>query len=538
MSNPIKVLKKGHIPQLIKEQKQDNITNFLHYSGFEIEESIPEDKFNSIVGKENNIFCEDYIEYNVLYEFISGIKNKNGIIDSKEEKQYKNTNNRFKSNFTRILILLATVGLWILNFFRIDGPYVFKCAKGFGLNLRIWSILLPILMCRSLLNGKIEHNISYHVFIGYIYFICMIGHTICHFIYHIDYNQQYITGFILSIITLLIGISSYYRYLKYDIFFYVHRLNYLFLPLLLVHITDLWIWFTVALCIILLEHLYNILLKTQISTLINSKISKYEDIVYLSFHCALKSATGSYYRIMIPSISTEWHSFSVANTHLVDQLLFIIAVRGDWTKKLKEKLINKSNDIAIIMGPYYTCSTQILNDESEKILCIAGGIGIAPFISVIDTKIQLSRINDNYRSNFLDRSQEILNQEKSISFPTMNFEIGKNKKNKLQIVWIIRKPEDLISYIDNVIEKSTVVNFKIYITGKFTKEEDIKNKWSMLKRLENSNIEAYFIKPNLEKIINCDKFDKVFFCGSERLEDDIKEICSNNKIPLYCEKFD
>ena len=322
----------------IEENGKKYISDFLSYCGFEIEAYYSNDCLTSILGKDGNPFLEDKIEYNTIYEYVDSIKTSKNIILTENNHQRIHNNNYFKFDHVSISIILTSISLWIINFMIIPGSLIFKIAKGFGLNLRIWSIVLPLLMCRTLLNGKITKHTFYHSLIGYIYVISGLGHTICHIINNIDNNLQYITGFILISIVIIMGISSYLRHLKYDLFVSIHRLNYLILPLLILHVKKLWIWFMVGLLIVSIEFFYNILNKTQISTLENSRISKYENIIYLSTNRVIQNIAGSYYRIMIPSINYESHPFSVSNCSLSDQLLFIISVRGDWTEKLKEKL--------------------------------------------------------------------------------------------------------------------------------------------------------------------------------------------------------
>lgn len=530
----------------IPEIEHNKINYFLQYCGLAPEQSIDNDDFSKIIGKENNIFTENDIEYNSIYEYLNGYKYVDNLIslvidDDKRTRKRSATktkqDNSFSINYTKLIIFWISVALWLINFFMIPGPYVYKCAKGFGLNLRIWTIILSFLMCRTLLMGRLSKHTDYHVFIGYIYTICTLGHTICHFIFHIGTDAQYITGYLLTFFTLLMTITSYFRHYKYDLFFYIHRLNYLFLPILIIHFPKLWYWFVAALVVVAIEGIINYYFKTQISTLANSRVSKYQNIIYLSFHRAIASTSGSYYRIMIPSINTEWHSFSVASTHLTDQMLFIVEVRGDWTQKLFEKLSSKSNDIAVIMGPYMTSSCDILIDETENNLCIAGGIGIAPFISVVDTKVQLGRINDDYRANYLDTVEEIMEQKRSLTIQNLGTNFSRHRREKLTLVWIVRSPQHLMKYIDDILGNSEDVNIRIYITGKFTKEENIKHRWFMITKLQRSNIVCYFRRPIIDELIS-QNYNNVFFCGPDRLEKDVKRVCNEKMVKFHTEKFD
>ena len=529
--------------ETIAEIKIDKITKFLSDSGIPIGKDISMCELNSKIGKENNPFNSEIIEYDVLYEYVSSIKSNTSIISHLHEEKYvSNTHTslyqRFLSGSYKAVIILLSLMMWLIYFFYHNDSIAFRIAKGFGLNLRIWSVVLPLLMCRTLLMGKFQKHSSYHKLIGYIYCICAVGHTMAHFINSQQMNGKHITGILLLIFVLIITITSYFRHTHYNVFLYCHRLSWLISPILIAHVPGLWLWFFIGILVLLIEHTFNFFMKLQFSSLINSRLSKYDNLLYLSFHRKNPSSSGAFYKIMIPSISTEWHSFSVASSHLTDQLLFIVSINGDWTNKLKEKLKHKSNDTAIILGPFYTTSTEILNDESENILCIAGGVGIAPFISVVDTKVQLSKINDEYRSNYLDTNEEKMTQKQSLSITDLILDLEKStysrqSKKELTVVWLVREPQHLSKYIDDIINLSDKIHFSIYVTS----SKNIKDKWFMLKMLEQSSIECYFIKPNMNKLIKS-KYDKVFFCGPERLENDVKDICHHKNKPLYCEYFD
>lgn len=530
-------LQRYNVLETIYEMVPDKVSIFLKICGFD-SAKISMDKLNKVIGEENNPFDKglNEIEYDLLYEYVLSVKSHNSILTNKKEETYKSKNSYFNFDYIKSYIVFITMGLWLTYFFLKEGPIAYKVAKGFGLNLRVWSSILVFLMCRTLLLGKVEKHISYHSFIGYIYLFCTVGHTIAHFFNSTVIKPIYISGFILLFLILIISLTSIFK-INYNIFLNVHRLTYFILPLLIIHVPSLWYWFFAGILLLCAEMTYNFFFKTQISKLTNCRLTKYDKLISLSFHRVIPAVSGAYYKIMIPSISTEWHTFSLASTDLVDQLLFIVSINGDWTAKLSQLLQGEfSNKIAIITGPFFTCSTEILNNELIPTMCIAGGIGIAPFISVIDSKIQLSKINDEYRSNYLDKNKETMIQIRSYDpIEMIDLEIDKNfrktKKEKLTVIWIVKTPQQLFKYIDNIISNSEVVNFKIYITI-----DTIKNKWIVLKMLENSNIECYFRKPNLEKLIFNQQ--NVFFCGPARLQTDVKEICYKYSIPLKCEYYE
>lgn len=570
-----------------KTSNRDVIQDFMTFCGFKHETSYSVNEISKITGEENNPFVRktliddeskeeienksELISYERIYSYIRFYKSLKVLFDPYPEIKFLNQQDYFSTNYIKSLIVFTSICLWIFYFLYKKGPIEYKIAKGFGLNLRIWSIIMPILMCRSILMGKVEKHTKYHVLIGYIYLICTIGHTFAHFFNSLILTDKYISGIILTIIVLLISVSSIIvrnnKQFPYDLFLNIHRLSYTILPLLVWHMPDLWYWFFVGLFVLFSEQFYNFLVKTQISKLTNSRLSKYDNLITLSFHRAIPSVNGAFYRIMIPSISTEWHSFSLASNDLTDQLLFVVSVKGDWTRKLSKLLENNSDNFVLIQGPFYTCSTEILNDHHENILCIAGGIGIAPFISVLDTKVQLWKINSDYRSNYLSsndiemvqlRSYSPIKTIKSIEKDLdleMNF---KNpSKRRLNIIWIIREPQEIMKYINDVINISPAILMTVYITGCIEKNKNIQAKWFILRNFISSRINFVFTKPGIEEIIlntsvNLENhgdlfnitqntngyYDRVFYCGPDSLENDVKIICDRHKIPLKCEYFE
>lgn len=567
----------------------DYIDNFLESINIKDKEySISE--LNEILGEETNPFVQideeiKCINYSDIYNYISSIKQHKSLITQIINQNNISQNVDFKYQTSKFLVLSLSIFLWLIYFFFTESNYYVKCAKGFGLNLRIWSMLSVTLMCRTLLYGKVEKHTKYHIFIGYILFICAIGHTFFHLLnnnsvstnnsklnrYPNDrHDLTFITGYVLFFLSIIITLSSYFRHKGYQLFSMLHRLTYLWLPLCIVHVTPLWQWFTVPICLLGIESIINFIYKTQISTLTNSRLMspfnlKYKNkTMFLSVPKNHATISGSYYRIMVPSIITyykfkllnfefnipcffEWHSFSLANSEFVNQLLFLIDVRGDWTNELYEKLKLGSNSYVFVMGPFTTPSTEVLNTDTKKQLCIAGGIGIAPFISIFDTKIQKYKCNLEYRENYLKVFGNNLQQKQSISLTNLinNRSLSTPIRQPLKFIWIFRNPEQyshLFDYIKCIFSESVDVFLDIYITGSFKDKEKIKAIFYVLNLLDNcnENIKVYFERPNLTSLIINESYtpENIFFCGSDKMEEELKTICKKGGITLKTEKFD
>lgn len=524
--------------QKIKDLEQ-NITEVSKFVSSFMDTDKTKEEFEQIVGKENNPFEEETITYLMVQDYIQSIQNHMCLFSENLISEKTDPIKGFP--YLTVFLSLLSMGLWLINFFHYEGfPYAFRCAKGFGLNLRIFSLIMFLSMCRTLIPISTTYEI--HVISGYILMLATLGHTICHFIFTngiLPVNYVYISGIFLLVIYVIMIISSHYRKKGYDIFLNIHRLSYLILPLCILHVPNLWIWFFIVLFIYSLENTYNFIYKFSICSLENAKIIKENKVIYLPIPTKTRSISGSYYKICVPSISLEWHSFSVANSEFTDQLLFLIETRGDWTQKLYTKVLNESNSHVLILGPFLTTSTNIIKKTNKRKLCIATGLGIAPFLSVLDTSIDLVKINNDFRKNYMSLFDEKLEQKQSFTISNVIKTPNHDKTFSLKCIWVLREPIfSMLEHIKYIFSESINHEIDIYIT---TKEiNNIKIKFHLLKFLNNCNrnIKIHIGRPNLKKIIEDEHPKSINFCGTPFLREEIKAICSCKDIDFDYEIFD
>lgn len=120
-------------------------------------------------------------------------------------------------------------------------------------------------------------------------------------------------------------------------------------------------------------------------------------------------------KIIDDNLTKEKHPFTIASSPLNDKLLFAIKDLGDYTSSIKN--IKKGSKIEI-EGPYGRFG---ISDSNKKQVWIAGGIGITPFLGIIDqirrTKQKISKIDLYYCVNNEGEAvflKEINEQAKSI----------------------------------------------------------------------------------------------------------------------------
>lgn len=307
-------------------------------------------------------------------------------------------------------------------------------AKGFGLNLRVLTVLIFLTMARTTMDVLKKctiikpvvptgHSIGVHSFIGFSILLNSVGHTLAHLSNQANNTDGFkkafavgkahlsllagaswkrkaegdaITGYLLLLIILLVSLTALCRGQSsrhYAYFYFTHFLYLFWLPLLFLHVPSLWPWFLVVACILGLERWYDLNFRTEHATLAYSRVFR-KNIVYLDIPINTMDTPipGSYYRLKVPAISdVEWHPFSLAGNASADHLNFFIAVVGDWTGKLKAIVSDPTQreDAAILVqGPFETHTMRsLLPQEVKPNLVVASGIGITPFFSIIATKI-------------------------------------------------------------------------------------------------------------------------------------------------------
>lgn len=139
---------------------------------------------------------------------------------------------------------------------------------------------------------------------------------------------------------------------------------------------------------------------------------------------------GQYVLLQCPAISTiEWHPFTVVDfpTAIHNTVSLTVAVRGDWTQKLydvvleKERLKQNSGDLSafrkvqfLLDGPYPSTMTGML--KYKRVVYIGAGVGITPFAGFVRH--------------------------------LLNFNI--ERPSRIHLIWIVRKAEMFTWFADEL----------------------------------------------------------------------------------------
>lgn len=211
-----------------------------------------------------------------------------------------------------------------------------------------------------------------------------------------------ITGYILAILFMLIGTSSYWKSLKqrcFEVFQYCHWLVLPSMGLLIAHGLFCFLQDGLGRCagsttwMFLVGPLSLALLETVITTIrsyrfcyICKVIEHPSKVIELQMRKpSLKYDAGQYVYVKVPQISYfQWHSFTLTSSPEEDHISIHVRVEGDWTRALDQLLRSetKPENIKIYIDGPYGCASQDYRNY-RKVICIGAGIGQTPFASIM-----------------------------------------------------------------------------------------------------------------------------------------------------------
>jgi NAD(P)H-flavin reductase len=153
------------------------------------------------------------------------------------------------------------------------------------------------------------------------------------------------------------------------------------------------------------------------------------------------------------SIWPESRPFSIASYNRNDNLLRLIIRRtGKFTNRIFNSLL--LNSIITIKLPY---GDFIPPFDSSKILCIAGGSGIAPFLSFIDYYKENQKLYNLYLFHSTKYNEELIDKSILINYLNDHYKAFLTQDFSYNSI----KRRIRISDITNLVEKNT----PIYVCG-------------------------------------------------------------------------
>ena len=397
---------------------------------------------------------------------------------------------------------------------------------GIWINLNIAFTLLPVTRNSIWITSlKISYNklITFHKLIAILSLFSVIIKTIVVLnIKNIPFlfsNLETSMGTICSLSVLLTSILSapYIRKNMFELFYYSHKVLF-FITTISMSLHYISCLYFILPSIIL----YFVDLSLRLSNMHKAVYTKIQNIEFVDstyIFITLKvikninTEPGCYFFLCCNDVSNlEWHPLSLVSK-TKKNLLFCIKNMGDktWSNHLKtlqdNKLLHETFEV-YLQGPYYHMKLDYSSDKYEYIINISNGIGITPFISIL---------ND------------------------INGLRGQNKLTKLKksiFIWIT--PD--ISYITPFLTKFEnfyeMVDIRIFVS-KLKNDNDIEKYKDFFTIINGKPNIIEYIGDFLEfNNIHDTKDTCIISCGSPSLINDIYKISYKYKIKLFNESFD
>jgi NADPH oxidase len=317
---------------------------------------------------------------------------------------------------------------------------------------------------------------------------------------------------VISLLMIMLFSVSKLRQFKYELFYYTHQFFYFIILAYHFHGIGCFVKTSLGICkpyysffinipvfiLFLSERIYR---ATRRKTFIK-RIEFSRDVIKLTIDKRIKCSPAQYISINCPDISKfQWHSFTISSSGsgVSNDTDITIRILGDWTLKFSKYLRTTpiSNQEIYVDGPF--CSPCDSVWEFNKVILVASGIGITPFISIICSLIE----------------------RKSLFF------------EKINIIWINNHNESFDWFNNEIVELQKLpfskekLSVNVYLTEKYSLETInliTKENTRHLNYIKNTDTMFKYGRPDFKKIFNEFSQDKVgvFVCGNESLFETIE----------------
>lgn len=421
-----------------------------------------------------------------------------------------------------IILLIATLSLYFLYMFNI---------KYTGVLSQVCLFITILTTLKKINILPFDKAVYYHkIFSMLTLFISLIHGIVSIYITKNNkINSKIATGYVFYMLLLINNLISISRFKDkfYNVFVSIHKILFILIFIIAMFHSNGYILYVFILY--LLDMFYRIYLINKIKNLqlhveysvISKNLIKLEIV-----DKTIISKSGQYIYICIPQISLlEWHPFSITSSPYENKTLYIKVV-GDWTRKLKNKILDGDNLDILIDGFYGNIAKYLL--EYQYILIFGGGLGITPILSII------KYICYNYKNN--------LRHIKKVYF-ICTFEEYANILALLDPLYFEYKE---VLNKENVYLDTTLFNTFVHISkDKYNRNthmiETCKSKYNIHE--DRPDIRRYLTDFNLLAFRNQVKKIGVFASGPENMINDVFEysvsVSKNSKIryDIYTENY-
>ncbi|XP_075494502.1 ferric reduction oxidase 8, mitochondrial-like isoform X1 [Primulina tabacum] len=349
--------------------------------------------------------------------------------------------NRISNDFKKMTPVKSfKLKLWQYKLFRM------ATRSGLLAEACLALLLLPVLRGMSifrLLGIQFEASVRYHIWLGNAMLLFATLHGAgTYFIWGMKHRIQdemlkwqnkgriYLAGEMALITGLIIWITALpqIRRKRFELFYYTHHLYIVFIVFFLFHGGDRHFYMVFpGVFLFALDKLFRILQSRQETCILSAQVFPCK-AVELTFpkDSRLKYTPTSVLFLKIPSISKiQWHPFSVTSSSSTDKHTISIIIRsdGEWTNSLFNKICVEADSEAdqrecipaALEGPYGPATLDFL--RYDNLLMVAGGIGITPFLSILQERASNFR---NGRNEYPAKIQLIFSVKKSQDICLLN----------------------------------------------------------------------------------------------------------------------
>ncbi|KAK4756269.1 hypothetical protein SAY87_006396 [Trapa incisa] len=339
-------------------------------------------------------------------------------------------------------------------------------------------LLFPILRVMPLpqvIGIPFEVSVKYHVWLGTLMIFFATFHSasllfiwgVSHHIHDEIWKWQksgriYLAGELGLLTGLVIWITSLpiIRRKRFEVFYYTHHLYMLFLLFFLFHVGDRHFYMVFpGIFLFSLDKILRIIQSRPETSILSARVFPNKAVeLTIPKDSRLKYFPTSIIFVKIPRISRlQWHAFSITSSSAADEEMMTIIAKceGAWTNDLYQMIHmelnshSKQNQCPTISveGPY---GPPINFLRYDSLLLIAGGIGITPFLGIIQD-IGSSQSHNKFM------------------FP-----------EQVHLIYIIKKSQDicLLSSISHLLWNKTVakhhLKLKVYVTQEHQSDPNLR----------------------------------------------------------------
>jgi predicted ferric reductase/Ca2+-binding EF-hand superfamily protein len=180
---------------------------------------------------------------------------------------------------------------------------------------------------------------------------------------------------------------------KFELFHTSHLLYVVWFAIGVLHGPVFWKWVTVPIAAFVIERLVRFARRSTPTEIVQTRVLR-SGVTRLDLRRpqGFEHQAGDFVFLRIPCVARhEWHPLTISSAPERATLSLHVRARGDWTAAVRRfaetRRSGHSSDAitAFIDGPYGAPSTDVF--QSRRAVLIAGGIGVTPFASVLESMV-------------------------------------------------------------------------------------------------------------------------------------------------------